>query len=276
MAKQTTVTLIDDIDESPAAETVQFGWKGQDLEIDLSEANAARLRELLAPFQAAARVVRGGKRAGSSSAASPATDRSETRAARTWARENGWENLSDRGRIPAEAWKAYRERNKPSASVTPIRPATVAEAKAAKAGPPPVQNGDDAAEFVATFVENTRKHTNVKAAVAASKAPKKAAESTKAGLPKVKAKPKGVRVQAMTAMQTRAVEDLKIPTHEVGQSVVVFKGDSPTEVLAKIRAAMQNYDGSKTSGAYASMAAVIRKLELADPKKVKVVEVEAA
>lgn len=262
MAKVETVTLIDDLDESPAAETVQFSYGGRDLEIDLSEANAGKLRKALAEFVAAARVVRGGKRAGSSSAASPATDRSETRAARTWARENGWENLSDRGRIPAEAWKAYRERNRPSASVTPIRQVIDNRLDTRKEEPP------------APVEEAPKQEPAPKKA-----APKKAAapkEATKAVLPKVKAKPKGVRVMQMTAMQTRAVEDMRIPTYEVGQTVVVFKGDSPTEVLAKIRAAMQDFDGSKTDGAYASMAAVIRKLEAADPKKVKVVEVEAA
>lgn len=248
MAKVETVTLIDDVDGTAAEETVQFGYQGRDLEIDLSKGNAAKLRELLAPFVDKARVVRG-KRGGSSSAAkASATDREETRVIRAWARDHGYPDMSDRGRIPMEIRQAYQDRWSGTASVTPIRPATVEEAKATKAEPP--------------------------APVAADK-PKAPKKATKAGLPKVEPKPVGVKVQAMSGMQVTAVENFKLPTHTVAKSFVIFDADSPAEVLGKIRAALQDYDGPKNSGDYAAMKAVIRALELADPKKVKVVEVAA-
>src|SRR5689334_17836405 len=61
MAKQTTVTLIDDLDGSVAEEQVEFAVDGRSYEIDLSAANSARLRDLLAPFVSAARRT-GGRR----------------------------------------------------------------------------------------------------------------------------------------------------------------------------------------------------------------------
>ena len=50
MAQQMTVRFVDDLDGSEASGTVDFGLDGRRYEIDLSEANAARLREALAPF----------------------------------------------------------------------------------------------------------------------------------------------------------------------------------------------------------------------------------
>src|SRR5689334_23260862 len=60
MASVTEVRLVDDIDGGEAAETVAFDLEGKNYEIDLSETHAAKLREVLAPYVAAAR------RAGSS------------------------------------------------------------------------------------------------------------------------------------------------------------------------------------------------------------------
>jgi hypothetical protein len=258
MAKQTTVTLVDDMDGTGADETVVFSIGGRDYEIDLSEVNAGKLREAFAPFVDKARVVRGTRRSSASSSGSGSTaSREETQKMRAWANENGF-TVSDRGRLPVNVQEAYANRGTltrlPGASVTPIRPV--------EETPKPVK--DMAAEM--------------KAAVAAVKGPKKSAAkgTTSNGLPKVAPKPKGVKVKAMTGMQTAAVEDMKIPTHEVGKSFVIFAAATPTEVLGMIRAAMQKYDGDKTSGAYPSMKAVVRKLEAADPKSVQVVEVEAA
>ena len=45
MAKRTVIELVDDLDNSPAAETVTFGLDGTQFEIDLSQNNAAKLRE---------------------------------------------------------------------------------------------------------------------------------------------------------------------------------------------------------------------------------------
>ena len=109
MAKQTTVTLIDDIDGSEADESVEFTIDGKSYEIDLSSANSARLRDVLAPFIAAARRS-GGRRSGSASA-TPApsrqsTDRELNQAIREWAVKEGMK-ISERGRIPSNVLEAY-------------------------------------------------------------------------------------------------------------------------------------------------------------------------
>ena len=58
MARQTSVSLVDDPDGSSAAETVAFGLDGSSFEIDLSKKNAAALRKALAEFVEHGRRVR--------------------------------------------------------------------------------------------------------------------------------------------------------------------------------------------------------------------------
>lgn len=101
MARKTTVTLIDDIDGSPADESVLFGLDGVQYEIDLSAANAGRLRESLARYIGEARRTTGRRPAAARSSAS------DLAAIRAWARSNGHQ-VSDRGRIAAPILAAYR------------------------------------------------------------------------------------------------------------------------------------------------------------------------
>lgn len=109
MAKQTTVTLVDDLDGSTADEQVEFAVDGKAYEIDLSAANGARLREALAPFISAARRATG-RRASSRPAAPsrPSTDREQNQAIREWAQAQGMK-ISERGRIPSNVLEAYHQ-----------------------------------------------------------------------------------------------------------------------------------------------------------------------
>lgn len=110
MAKKVTVTLVDDLDlESVAAETVEFALDGVTYEIDLSEKNAAELREGLAAWIASARRS-GGRRKSGARPATGAAHREETAAIRAWARDNGF-TVSARGRIPTEVLDAYQKAN---------------------------------------------------------------------------------------------------------------------------------------------------------------------
>lgn len=59
MATTEIVELIDDIDGGPADQTVTFALDGKHLEIDVSDANAARLRAELADYILNARHVAG-------------------------------------------------------------------------------------------------------------------------------------------------------------------------------------------------------------------------
>lgn len=109
MAKQTTVTLIDDLDGSPADEQVEFAVDGRSYEIDLSAANSAKLRDALAPFVSAARRVGGGRRGGGAAGSAPsrpAADREQNQAIREWAQAQGMK-ISERGRIPSNVLEAY-------------------------------------------------------------------------------------------------------------------------------------------------------------------------
>ncbi|QYN41132.1 Lsr2 family protein (plasmid) [Pseudonocardia sp. DSM 110487] len=112
MAQIREVRLIDDLDGEAADETVEFGVDGRNYEIDLSKTNAARLRDALASYVAAARRVGSRRRAGTASRTVPSrpstADREQNQAIRDWARKRGMK-VSDRGRIPAEVLTAYHK-----------------------------------------------------------------------------------------------------------------------------------------------------------------------
>src|SRR5689334_12854822 len=55
MAQQTTVRFVDDLDGSDAAGTFDFAIDGRQYQIDLSDENATKLRDALAPYVGAAR-----------------------------------------------------------------------------------------------------------------------------------------------------------------------------------------------------------------------------
>ena len=97
MAQKVQVVLVDDVDGGTADETVSFALDGVAYQIDLSAANAASLREALAPWVGHAR--RAGRSAAGRRAprASKSGNSSEIRA---WAKAQGLE-VNERGRVPA-------------------------------------------------------------------------------------------------------------------------------------------------------------------------------
>ena len=109
MAQRVQVMLIDDVDGSEGAETVTFSLDGVNYEIDLSEKNAAALRESFASWVGHGRRVSGrptsGARGGRKAAASSSAG-SDSSAVREWARANGL-TVSERGRISASVMEAY-------------------------------------------------------------------------------------------------------------------------------------------------------------------------
>ena len=112
MAQRIVTTLLDDLDGSEATQTVVFGLDGKTLEIDLNEKNAAALRKALDKYAAAARTVSAKAAPASASGrrqrgGEAKTDPAQRKMMRDWARANGFPNLGERGRIPAEAVEAY-------------------------------------------------------------------------------------------------------------------------------------------------------------------------
>lgn len=114
MAQKVTVLLVDDIDGGSADETVSFALDGVAYEIDLSDKNAAQLRDAFAQYVGAGRRVgssRGGRGATGARGGSSRRRDGRTAQIREWARNNG-HKVSERGRISAEVMQAYEAANR--------------------------------------------------------------------------------------------------------------------------------------------------------------------
>ena len=103
MAKTVSVVITDDLDGSPDAETVAFGFEGHSYEIDLGKKNRARLQKSLQPFMDAGRRTTQRRTAKTPSGAGSRTDRAAVRA---WAAGQGLK-VSERGRISAGVMSKY-------------------------------------------------------------------------------------------------------------------------------------------------------------------------
>jgi hypothetical protein len=102
MAQKVEVRLIDDLTGETADATVSFSLDGAQYEIDLSAANASKLRDEVARFVHAARKT-GGRRIGRGTGRGRkyASGGSSTREVRQWAKDQGIQ-VNERGRIPAD------------------------------------------------------------------------------------------------------------------------------------------------------------------------------
>src|SRR6478735_6537994 len=98
MVRRVTTQTVDDLDGGVADETVTFGYDGVTYEVDLSKANAIRLRSSLQPYVAAARRTGGRplrthnvqprhKKGPSRTRRDP----EQTKTIRSWANANGYD-----------------------------------------------------------------------------------------------------------------------------------------------------------------------------------------
>ena len=111
MAQRVRIELTDDLlnDGTPADETVTFALDGVTYEIDLTAANAGKLRDGLAPWVASGRRIAGRKQVGRAAGGGGRRSRSGAGSAneiREWARAQGME-VSERGRVRDEVRAAY-------------------------------------------------------------------------------------------------------------------------------------------------------------------------
>lgn len=110
MARKTVVKIIDDLDGTELAdgdgESVRFALDGTEYELDLSSANALRLRDAITPYIEAGRRTGGRRRIGGHTR--QVTTEVDTRAVRAWANANGVK-VSSRGRIPQDVIDQYRD-----------------------------------------------------------------------------------------------------------------------------------------------------------------------
>lgn len=106
MAKTTTITITDDIDSSPNAESYEFSYDGTTYSIDLSKKNKSAMDKALKPYLEVATKVSGRRSGRRGATRSSGGRRSDLGAVRDWARASGHE-VSDRGRISQGVQDAY-------------------------------------------------------------------------------------------------------------------------------------------------------------------------
>lgn len=97
--KKTHVVLVDDIDGTPAKDTVTFSFQGVTYEIDLSEEHISEMSADFEKWISSSRRIGGRAVRGSRVASSATLPRAGE--IRAWATKNGIQ-VSDRGRIPAD------------------------------------------------------------------------------------------------------------------------------------------------------------------------------
>ena len=114
MAKRVIEELVDDLDGSPAAQTVRIGWDNEWRELDLSEKNLTALSKGIDRFWEAARPVttprpsarRGRPKAGTARR-NPSTSDYDRTKFKTWAVEN--DIKLNRGRPPRSLVERFLE-----------------------------------------------------------------------------------------------------------------------------------------------------------------------
>jgi hypothetical protein len=103
MARSVITQLTDDLDGSPATETVTFAYQGRSYEIDLSAEHARELEEHLGPYLEHGRRLR--KPRGKATGGNGQREL-DTKAVRQWAKDEGIE-VPRRGRIPQDIVRRY-------------------------------------------------------------------------------------------------------------------------------------------------------------------------
>ncbi len=105
MARETIIRITDDIDGTEAVESIHFGFRGTNYDIDLNAKNVAAMEKSFEKWiQHGQRSESIGGR--SRSRRATAANKDQTAAVREWAKANGYK-VSDRGRIAAEVREAY-------------------------------------------------------------------------------------------------------------------------------------------------------------------------
>jgi Lsr2 len=108
MARQQSVSLIDDIDDidgTKAVETVRFGLDGASYEIDLNRKHAGNLRKSLGEFVEHSRKAKPTPQHRNAKPKTNAMPMAGT--VRSWATANGI-SVATRGRIPADLVEKYQ------------------------------------------------------------------------------------------------------------------------------------------------------------------------
>ncbi|MEV6826342.1 Lsr2 family protein [Amycolatopsis sp. NPDC051102] len=120
MAQKVLVEILDDIDGSAAAQTVQFGLDGVTYEIDLSDENATALRDEFTRYIGAGRRISSRRSRAAASRPMTTSDRERNQQIRAWASANGYE-ISERGRLSTQVVSAYEQAHAGADAPAPAR-----------------------------------------------------------------------------------------------------------------------------------------------------------
>ena len=101
MAQKTIVELVDDLDGGVAAESVAFGLDGVEYNIDLSSANAERVRDSLSVYMDGARRVGGRKQRTIGKPVGRTGDKAQNQAIREYAARRGLSSRETPGGRPS-------------------------------------------------------------------------------------------------------------------------------------------------------------------------------
>ncbi|GAB3044027.1 histone-like nucleoid-structuring protein Lsr2 [Sediminivirga luteola] len=104
--KKVITKKIDDLDGSPADETLQFMLDDNVYELDLTHVHADELRALIRRWTKYGRRVGGRRKTGTGTGSAQGDGHGQ--AVRAWARANGYA-VRNRGRIPITVIHAYRK-----------------------------------------------------------------------------------------------------------------------------------------------------------------------
>lgn len=125
MSREVIIRIKDDVDGSEAAETIQFSYRGESFEIDVSSANAElfdkdmkswlEVARKVTPAQAAAASPR--RRRSSPPAGAPRKVIDQRKAIRIWANNSGFQ-VNVRGMIASHVIEAYQLAN-PTVTLLP-------------------------------------------------------------------------------------------------------------------------------------------------------------
>jgi hypothetical protein len=114
MAKTVIVKLTDDIDGGDADETVQFALDGRNYEVDLSSANASKLREAFKPYIERGRGTSGARtRPARTSASSEEVTLDSRLSTQEKARFRSWSNMPTARRISDAKVKTWVAAGRP-------------------------------------------------------------------------------------------------------------------------------------------------------------------
>lgn len=110
MAQRVVTFAVDDMDGTTISGDehveVRFSFEGKSYDLDLSRDNWETFQEVMDPYVRAARKA---PRTSAHRATQPRLGVPDPAAVRTWAAENGY-TVSDRGRIPTDVYRDYREK----------------------------------------------------------------------------------------------------------------------------------------------------------------------